>query len=167
MVARHTVEHNTELRIAARFGDVLVRESAPILLRAIPDEAPVVKLEGGARRIELESLERLELRYSVNDDHGLRQIDLVLRSGGREDRRVLEKIDGQTRSEQGAQALGSDDAFIRRMFLPIEVTIEAKERRARRSKWGRSEAITLVPPASVGEPSGSLPSADRRTRQAL
>lgn len=152
VVARHTIEHNTELRIAARFGDVLVRESAPILLRAIPDEAPVVKLEGGARRIELESLERLELRYSVADDHGLRQIDLVLRSGGREDRRVLEKIDGQTRSEQGAQALDSDDAFVRRMFLPIEVTIEAKDNDVLAgSKWGRSEAITLVPPA-VGAP---------------
>jgi hypothetical protein len=152
VVARYTVESNTELRIAARFGDVLVRESAPILLRAIADEAPVVRLEGGARRIELESLERLELRYSVNDDHGLRQIDLVLRSGGREDRRVLEKIDGQARSEQGAQALDSDDPFIRRMFLPIEVTIEAKDNDVLAgSKWGRSEAITLVPPA-VGAP---------------
>jgi hypothetical protein len=152
VVARHTIQNNSELRIAARFGDVLVRESAPILLRAIADEAPIVKLEGGARRIELESIERLELRYSVNDDHGLRQIDLVLRSGGREDRRVLEKIDGQTRSEQGAQALDSDDAFVRRMFLPIEVTIEAKDNDVLAgSKWGRSEVITLVPPA-VGAP---------------
>lgn len=152
VVARYTIENNTELRIAARFGDVLVREHAPILLRAIPDEAPVVKLEGGARRIELESIERLELRYSVSDDHGLRQLDLVLRSGGREDRRVLEKFDGQAKSEQGAQALDTADPFIRRMFLPIEVTIEAKDNDVLAgSKWGRSEAVTLVPPA-VGAP---------------
>jgi len=33
-------------------------------------------------------LQALELRYSVRDDHGIREVALVLRSGGREDRRT-------------------------------------------------------------------------------
>jgi hypothetical protein len=151
LVARWTLEKDAELRVAARFGAVLVREPEPIKLHAIPDEVPAVELAGAPRRVELESLDRLELRYEVSDDHGLRQIDLVLRSGGREERRVLEKLDGQAKSEQGAQALDPSDPFFLRAFLPIEVSIEAKDNDVLAGdKWGKSAAITLVPPAIGG-----------------
>jgi hypothetical protein len=147
LVARWVVKKDAELWVAARFGDVLVREPQPIRVEQVPDGAPEVVLEGAPREVPLEGLERLELGYSASDDHGLRQIDLVLRSGGREDRRVLERLDGQSRTERGAQALDPGDAFVRRSFLPVLVTIEAKDNDVLTgAKWGRSAAITLKPP---------------------
>jgi hypothetical protein len=152
LVARWNLEKDTALRVAARFGRVLVREPTPIQLYAVPDEAPAVELAGAPQELELEALDRLELRYEVTDDHGLRQVDLVLRSGGREERRVLEKLDGQARGEQGAQALDPSDPFLRRAFLPVEVRIEAKDNDVLAGdKWGKSASITLRPPA-IGAP---------------
>jgi hypothetical protein len=152
LVGRWVVKQDAEVWVAARFGNVLVREPQPIRLQAVPDRVPEVVLEGAPREVPLEGLERLELGYSASDDHGLRQIDLVLRSGGREDRRVLERLDGQSRTERGAQALDPGDAFIRRSFLPVLVTIEAKDNDVLTgAKWGRSAAITIQP-APLGAP---------------
>lgn len=146
-VARWVVKDDAELWVAGRFGDVLVREPQPIRVESVPDGVPEVLLEGAPREVLLEGLERLELGYSALDDHGLRQIDLVLRSGGREDRRVLERLDGQSRTSRGAQALDPGDAFVRRSFLPVLVTIEAKDNDVLTgAKWGRSAAITIQPP---------------------
>jgi len=154
-VARWTVKGDSKLHVAARFGDVLIREPEPIEVEGIPDVVPLVVLEGAPRRLELAELDRLELRYMAVDDHGLREIDLVLRSGGREERRVLEKLDGQSRVEQGAQALDAGDAFVQRMFLPIAVTIEARDNDVLEGgRFGQSEAITIVPPP-VGAPEGA------------
>jgi hypothetical protein len=151
VVARFTLEQDRVLRVAARFGSVLIREPAGIAVRAVPDEVPQVALEGAPKSVELASLPRLELRYNARDDHGLRQIDLVLRSGGREERRTLEKLDGQLKLQTGAHALDPGDRFLRRMFLPILISVEARDDDATRSsKWGVSEAITLMPPV-VGE----------------
>ncbi len=152
VVARFAVKDHVELFVAARFGDVLLREPEPIRIAAVPDAAPRVLLDGAPRTVDLEGLGRLELAYRATDDHGLRQIDLVLRSGGREERRVLEKLDGQGRTEQGAQALDAGDPFVRRMFLPVLVTIEAKDNDVLSgAKWGRSEPVTIRPPP-VGAP---------------
>jgi hypothetical protein len=151
-VARWTVKGDATLHVAARFGDVLIREPEPLEVQGIPDVVPLVVLEGAPRRLELAELDRLELRYMAVDDHGLREIDLVLRSGGREERRVLEKLDGQSRVEQGAQALDAGDAFVQRMFLPVTVAIEARDNDVLEGgRWGQSEAITIVPPP-VGAP---------------
>jgi hypothetical protein len=152
VVARYTLTADAEVRIAARFGNVLIHDPQPIRLRSAPDLPPAVVLEGAPRSVPLEGLNRLELRYGVSDDHGLRQIDLVLRSGGQEERRVLEKLDGQASSTQGAQAVDQRDPFLRRMFLPVTVTVEAKDTNALGSSpWGKSQAITITPPP-VGEP---------------
>ncbi|HEV8245594.1 MAG TPA: DUF4175 domain-containing protein [Polyangiaceae bacterium] len=152
VVARWPLERDSELRVAARFGNVLIVESETLPLRAVLDSEPKVELEGAPVTLELAKLERLELRYEASDDHGLRQVDLVLRSGGREDRRMLGKLDGQSRFERGAHALDPRDPFLRRMFLPVTVTVEARDNDAiAGNKWGRSEPITLQPPA-VGEP---------------
>jgi hypothetical protein len=151
VVARFTLEKDHVLRVAARFGSVVIREPSGIALRAVPDEAPRVVLEGAPRTVELASLERLELRYEAEDDHGLRQIDLVMRSGGKEERRPLEKLDGQLERKVGAHALDPSDRFLRRMFLPVLISVEARDDDATRSsKWGASETITLMPPV-VGE----------------
>jgi hypothetical protein len=152
LVAHWTLKENALLRVAARFGDVLVIEREPLEFEAVPDEAPRIQLEEAPRSVELKDLSRLELRFMASDDHGLRQIDLVLRSGAREERRVLMRLDGQSRVERGAHALDPRDAFLRRMFLPVVATIEARDNDATASsKWGKSEALTILPPA-VGEP---------------
>jgi hypothetical protein len=152
VVARYTLIADAEIRIAARFGDVLIHDPQPIRLRSAPDLPPAVVLEGAPRTVPLGELHRLELRYGVSDDHGLREIDLVLRSGGQEERRVLEKLDGQARVTQGAQAVDMRDPFLRRMFLPVTLTIEAKDTNSLgAAPWGKSLAITVTPPP-VGEP---------------
>lgn len=147
VVARFPLDRDLALRVAARFGDVLIREPAPMPVNAVPDAVPLVVLHGAPNRIELDKIERLDLSYVAADDHGLREIDLVLRSGGREDRRVLEKLDGQARVEQGSQGLDVNDPFLRRVFLPVSVTIEARDNdEVEDGRWGASAAITLVPP---------------------
>ena len=152
VVARWKLEAATKLRVAARFGDVLIRESDELELLAIPDAPPRIDLEDAPRTVMLRDVESLDFRYLVVDDHGLRQIDLVLRSAGREERRTLLRLDGQSRVERGAHALGARDAALRRMFLPVVATIEARDNDAAHpDKWGKSAAITIVPPA-VGEP---------------
>jgi hypothetical protein len=147
VVARWLLEKSARLRVAARFGDVLVFEDEALEVEALPDEPPQVVLEEAPRTIELRTTPRVELRYLATDDHGLRQIDLVLRSGSREERRVLVRLDGESRSESGGHALDARDPFLKRMFLPVLVTIEARDNDALGgAKWGRSEAVTLLPP---------------------
>ena len=151
VVARWTLSSNVELRVAARFGDVLIHDPQPIRLRSSPDLPPAVVLEGAPRTVPLKGLDTLELRYRVGDDHGLREVDLVFRSGGQEERRVVEKLDGQAAVTQGAQAVDPRDPFLRRMFLPVTVTVEAKDTNVLGgASWGKSEPITITPPP-IGE----------------
>lgn len=152
VVARWTLEKDAQLTVAARFGKVLIAEPEVLELKAMPDERPVVVLEGAPKTVELGDVSRVELRYEALDDHGLRQIDLVLRAGGREDRRVLSRLDGSSTLERGGHALPARDPFLRRMFLPVLVTVEARDDNPTGApSWGVSEPITLIPPA-VGEP---------------
>jgi len=151
VVARYVLNENAELRIAARFGKVLIREAEGVALEAVPDALPEVELEGAPERIDLRDFDRRELRYEAHDDHGLREIDLVLRAGGREDRRTLTRLDGETKATRGAYAIESSDPFLRRSFLPVEIRIEARDDDATSGvKWGKSQEFTLIP-APVGE----------------
>ncbi len=152
VVARWTLDKSVRLRVAARFGKVLVEEPDSLVLVAVADEAPKVVLETAPRTVKLADVGRLELRYAATDDHGLRQVDLVLRSGASEDRRTLSRLDGDSTTDRGGYALAPRDEFLRRMFLPVTVTVEARDNDPiNGSKWGKSAAITIVPP-SVGEP---------------
>lgn len=161
VVARFTLERNADLRTAARFGDVLIEAPEVLSVDAIPDEVPTVRLSyrdpagksvPAPARLELAKLDRLELEYDVSDDNGLRQIDVVMSANGREERRVLGRFDGETRAERGAHALKGSDPFLRRMFLPVVLRVEARDGDpVTGPKWGRSEPITLVPP-TVGQP---------------
>jgi len=153
VVARYTLRSTAELTVGARFGQVLIPEAEGVTLESVPDAAPQVDLEDAPGRIELRDFDRKELRYEASDDHGLRQIDLVLRAGGREDRRPLLRLDGEVKLERGAYAIESSDSFLRRSFLPVEVSIEARDDDALSGvKWGRSAALTLLPvPVGEGE----------------
>ncbi|HEY3254126.1 MAG TPA: DUF4175 domain-containing protein, partial [Polyangiaceae bacterium] len=167
VVARYVLNENAELRIAARFGQVLIREAEGVALEAVPDAVPLVELEGAPQRIELRDFDRRELRYEARDDHGLREIDLVLRAGGREDRRPLTRLDGETKLTRGAYAIESSEPFLRRTFLPVEVLIEARDDDASSGvRWGKSQAFTLLP-VPVGEPEALRYAALRAVRDSL
>jgi hypothetical protein len=152
VVAHYSVEQDATLVVAARFGDVLIVEPDTLRIVALPDQAPRVRLQGAPETLRLSEVERLELRWSAQDDHGLKQIDLVMRSGHREERRTLSQLDGESTFEQGGHVLTPRDPFLRSLYLPAEVTIEARDSDpVDGSKWGKSLPMVLVPPA-VGEP---------------
>lgn len=167
VVARWVLTRSVELRVAARFGSVLVLEPQALQINALPDDPPDVELEDAPRSVLLKDLQALELRYEVRDDHGIREVALVLRAGGREDRRTLERLDGEAHVRSGAQALSPRDPLLRRSFLPVEVTIEARDNDAvSGAKWGHSQAITVVPPG-IGEAEAARYAALKGARAAL
>ena len=152
VVARWTLKETARLRVAARFGDVLIPEPDTLQVDAALDRAPRVQLEGAPRTLQLKDLERIELRFVARDDHGLSQVDLVLRSGNREERRVLAKLNDEGNLYRGGHALEARDSFLRRVFLPVVVSIEARDNDAVDGpKWGKSATLSLMPPA-LGEP---------------
>jgi hypothetical protein len=152
VVARWSVTESRTLRVVARFGDVVIPEKASLRIMSVPDDAPEVHLEGAPRRVSLvDEVRPLPIRYEATDDHGLREVHLVLRSGAREERRVLSRLDGETRSDKGGYVLNLRDPFLSRSHAPVEVTVEAKDNDPLTGpKWGASEAITVFPPP-VGE----------------
>lgn len=152
LVSRFTIQDTGEVRVAARYGEVLIDEPDPLQVEAVRDTPPIVQLEGAPRTLRLSELERIEIRWTAQDDHGLREVDLVLRSGAREDRRVLERFDGESKLERGGHVLKVRDAFLRRMFLPVTISVEAKDNDPLDGpKWGASSPIIVLPPV-VGEP---------------
>lgn len=151
VAASWTLGETAGLRVAARFGEVLIEEPLELPLEAVADEPPQVHLDGAPRTVRMAESGQVVLLYTARDDHGLRQVDLVLSSGGREERRVLLRLDAETRLEAGGHVLSSADAFLQRMFLPVEVTIEARDSDpVTGPKWGRSKAVTILPP-EVGQ----------------
>jgi hypothetical protein len=149
--ARWPLIADVSLDVAARLGEVRVPQGDPVAVKCIPDETPVVEVEGAPRVVEMRSEEHFDIRYRATDDHGLREVDLVLRSGAREERRVLARLDGDTRREEGGYQLNLEDRFFKQTFLPVEVRVEARDNDPLTGpKWGKSPPVTLVPPA-VGE----------------
>lgn len=170
VVARWPLAETVKLRIVARFGDVVIPESQDTPLESIPDRAPDVALEGAPRRIVLageEDASEIPIHYEASDDHGLREVHLVMRAAAREERRVLARLDGETKSDRGGYNLRASDPFIKKSHAPIEIRVEAKDNDPITGpKWGASEAITVVPP-DVGEPEARRLAALVRLRDAL
>jgi hypothetical protein len=167
VVARWVLGENASLNVAARFGQTLIRAPGAFAVTSIPDDRPEVELSGAPRTIRLIDEPRIDLGYEVADDHGIRQIDLVLRSGTREDRRVLATPNGEARHDRGAHVLRAADPFFRRAVAPVEVTIEARDDdRNAGPKWGKSEKITVIPPV-LGEPEAMRSEAVLRSLDAL
>ena len=167
MVAHWTVMSDAELRVSARFGDVMIPGAEPVAVVAIEDQAPNVELEGAPTRLRLAEVTELNLVWRATDDHGLRQVDLVMRSGGRQERRVLERLGGETQIESGGHVLFSRDAFLESAYLPVFITIEARDNDPiGGANWGASPAIVMSPPA-VGEPEALRLKALRKARGQL
>jgi hypothetical protein len=155
VVARWPLADTVNLRVVARFGEVVIPEPQDLPVESIPDKAPVVALEGAPKRVVLASEEdasEIPIHYEATDDHGLREVHLVLRAGPREERRVLARLDGETKVDRGGYNLRATDAFIKKSHAPIEIRVEAKDNDPITGpKWGASDAITVLPP-DVGEP---------------
>lgn len=169
VVARWPLAESALLRIVARFGDVVVPEPDATDVTSIADEAPNVTLEGAPKTISLASPEGksdIAIRYEATDDHGLREVELVLTSGTREERRVLARLDGETREDRGGSVLRPGDRFIRHSHAPVLVRVEAKDNDPITGpKWGHSESFTLLPP-DVGEAEATRLDALRALRDA-
>jgi hypothetical protein len=167
VVARWPVSGDAKLRVAAKFGAVLIREPVSIEIVSIPDAAPVVTLEGAPKTVKLIDTPEIEVSYEASDDHGLREVHLVLRSGPREERRMLSRLDGETRHDRGGYRLWATDRFFKRAFAPVEVSVEARDNDPLKGpKWGKSAAITVIPPI-VGEPEALRYRALEEARDAL
>ncbi|MCC6644900.1 MAG: DUF4175 family protein [Polyangiaceae bacterium] len=151
VTARWALSGTVLLRVAARLGETLVLQDGAIAVTAVPDLPPRVRLDGAPSTAKLVEQPETRVAYEAEDDHGLRQVDLVLRAGGKEERRTLSRPEGDTRADRGGYTLRADDRFVRASYLPIEVTVEARDNDPITGpKWGKSDAITLVPPA-IGE----------------
>jgi hypothetical protein len=155
MVARWPLGESVTLRVVARFGQVDIREPSAVVVASIPDELPTVTLDGAPRVIRLSEVgtnATIPIVYSAMDDHGLREVQLVLRSAGKEDRRILARLDGETDENRGGYTLHGGDPFIKKAHAPVEIRVEAKDNDAVTGpKWGVSAAITVIPP-EAGEP---------------
>jgi len=151
VVARWSVATDARLRVIARFGKVVIEEPEGWTLAAILDEAPRVELEGAPKTIDLGEPSAREgnvtLRYDAWDDHGLREVHLVLRAGSQTERRVLAKLDGETTHDRGGYVLSLRDAFVSASRIPIHVAVAARDNDPIDGpKWGQSAEIILVPP---------------------
>lgn len=167
IVARWTLREHANLRVAARFGEVLVDDEESVVADVVPDRPPKVDLEGAPRTVRLAEVAKIDVRWSAEDDHGLREVDLVMRSGAREERRVLGRFDGESRAEHGGYVVLARDAFLRRMFLPIVITVEARDNDPLDGpKWTASHSITVIPPI-VGQPEAERYAALRTLRDGL
>lgn len=152
IVARYTVRGSATVRVAASFGEVRIDDDDWLEIAVVPDVRPKVEFEGAPKTVKLVDVEEIVVRWAAYDDHGLREVDLVLRSGAREDRRVLGRFDGENKSERGGYVVSARDAFLRRIFLPAVLTVEAKDNDPFDGpKWSASASVTVEPP-QVGEP---------------
>jgi hypothetical protein len=166
LLARWTLGDTTELRVAARFGGVRISQRDTLTVDSIADLSPVVLLEGAPKTVRLVDTPSVSLKYEATDDHGLREIALVLRSGPNEERRTLSKPT-DSKTERGAHELSTREPFFRKSYVPVEVSIEAKDNDAVLGpKWGKSAAFIVVPPL-VGEPEALRYAALLRARDAL
>ncbi|MCS6900950.1 MAG: DUF4175 family protein [Myxococcales bacterium] len=152
VTARWPLREGVTLDIAARLGEVRIHQGEPIRLVSVPDRPPEVVVEGAPQTLKILEVSEIPVLYRATDDHGLREINLVLRAGPREERRVLARLDGDTRQDEGGYQLRSSDPFLQRAYLPVEVLVEARDNDPLTGpKWGKSSPLLLLPPA-LGEP---------------
>lgn len=168
VVARWDLGDSVDLRIAARFGDVRIMQDDVQHITSIPDLAPNVVVEGAPKTIHMLEEPEILVSYEASDDHGLRQVDLVYRSGGREVRKVLSRPQGDPLTDRGSHRIVfATESFWQRNFVPVEVTIEAKDNDPIAGpNWGKSAAILVMPP-EVGEAEALRYEALVRVRDAL
>ncbi len=172
VVARWTVVETAPARGRRRVrrasvGGVRVRQPEEQEVVSIPDMAPRVTVEGAPRTVRLLDEPSIPIHYEATDDHGLREVDLVLRAGTREERRVLSHPAADVIVDRGGYEVQARDPFFKKAYTPVEITVEARDNNAVSGpKWGKSAAIVVIPP-QVGEPEALRYEALLRARDAL
>ncbi len=168
VVARWDLGDSVDLRIAARFGNVRIFQDDVQHVTSIPDLAPKVIVEGAPKTIHMLEEPEILVSYEASDDHGLREVDLVYRSGTREVRKVLSRPQGDPLTDRGSHRIVfTTETFWQRNFVPVEVTVEAKDNDPIAGpNWGKSAAILVMPP-EVGEAEALRYEALVRVRDAL
>jgi hypothetical protein len=167
IIARWTVLDSTTLYVAATFGRVRVRQRDEQAVTSIPDETPRVTVEGAPRTVRLLDEPSIPIHYEATDDHGLREVDLVLRAGTREERRVLSHPAADVLVDRGGYEIQARDSFFKKTYTPVEITVEARDNDlVSGPKWGRSAPIVIIPP-QVGEPEARRYAALLKARDAL
>lgn len=152
VVAHFTLADDARLRIVAAFGEVRIPQADVELVTSIADETPAVRLESAPRTVRILDEPNIQLAYEAADDHGLREVVLSLRTGTREDRRILSKPATDARADKGSHQLGANDPFFKKTYAPVEARVEARDNdEVSGPKWGKSEAIIIVLP-QAGEP---------------
>ncbi len=167
LVARWTLADTTSLRVAARFGAVRIAQADEQPILSIADELPTVRVEKAPRTVRILEEPSIAIHYEAVDDHGLREVALVLRSGTREERRVLARPQADATIDRGGYEIRASDPFFKRTFAPVEVTVEARDNDAVSGpKWGKSDALLVILP-QVGEPEALRYQALLRARDAV
>jgi hypothetical protein len=172
VVARWTLGESTSLWIAAEFGDpsrggVRIRQPDEQRVVSSPDEVPRVTVEGAPRTVKLLEEPSIPIHYEATDDHGLREVDLVLRAGAKEERRVLSHPAADVLADRGGYEVEARDPFFKKVYVPVEITVEARDNDAVSGpKWGKSAPIVVIPP-QVGEPEALRYKALLKARDAL
>ncbi|MFO0616210.1 MAG: DUF4175 domain-containing protein [Polyangiaceae bacterium] len=185
LIAKWTLGDSTKLHVAACFGQApeppgsasadgagrgcarRIPQADTLEITSIPDEVPVVRLEGAPRTVRLMDTPSIHLKYSATDDHGIREVALVLRAGATVERRSLSRQAADSKTAAGGEELSTKDPFFKQSFFPVEVTIEVRDNDAVTGpKWGKSAAIVVVPP-NVGEPEALRFAALLQIRDAL
>jgi hypothetical protein len=155
LIVRWTVEQSERLYVAARLGQVLIEQGDELMVDAEIDAPPTVELENTPRTIQLRQRSRAEVFYRAKDDHGLRQVDLVLKVADREQRRELMHLDGEKLEQQGSYAISADDPLLKNTHLPVLLRIEARDDNSLvQNNWGHSDWVKLEP-ESPGETEAS------------
>lgn len=146
LVGRWVADDPAALKVAARFGGVLLYDHHQTRVEPLDDRAPSVVLVQAPQTIALSALDRLDLTFVAADDHGLHQVDLVLQSGQRSTRTELARLDGQTRVFRGGHAVSREQELLRKPFLPVHIWIEARDgNTATGPSWGRSKELLILP----------------------
>ena len=150
-VARLRVDDPSEVRVAAKFGDVKVLHGERLRVDTILDREPTVALLGGPREVKISELERLPVEFVAQDDYGLSLVELVIRSGDKQERQELARLDGARRSYRGATALTRKTPLVEGAYQPVVVTVEARDGDlVTGPRFGKSEPIVLIP-EPIGE----------------
>lgn len=166
LVAKWEVEGDSEVKVAARFGGVIVPEPRGLSIHGEVDHAPFVALAGAPATLPLLDQPQIPIHWEAQDDHGLREVALVMRAGDEEIRRTLSKPKSGL-VDRGGIDLSSGDAFLRDSYLPVEVTVEALDNDSVNGpKWGRSAPLVLMPP-QIGEREALRYAALKAARDAL
>src|SRR5205814_1478662 len=110
------------------------------------------RLEGAPRTVRILDEPTIHFAYEATDDHGLREVVLALRTGTREEPRILSKPGTDALHDKGSYQLSANDPFFKRTYAPVEARVEARDNdEVSGPKWGKSEAIVIVLP-QAGEP---------------